>query len=41
MSEKLKTHHLERRAIVYVRQSSHQQIVHNTEGRRLQYEMEK
>jgi DNA invertase Pin-like site-specific DNA recombinase len=41
MSEKLKTHHLERRAIVYVRQSSHQQLVHNTEGRRLQYEMEK
>ncbi|MFQ5792014.1 MAG: recombinase family protein, partial [Acidobacteriota bacterium] len=41
MSEKLTTHHLERRAIVYVRQSSHQQLLHNTEGRRLQYEMEK
>jgi len=40
MSEKLTTHHLARRAIVYVRQSSHQQLLHNNEGRRLQYEME-
>ena len=40
MSEKLTTHHLARRAIIYVRQSSHQQLLHNTEGRRLQYEME-
>jgi len=40
MSEKITTHHLERRAIVYVRQSSHHQVVHNTEGGRLQYAME-
>lgn len=41
MSEKLTAHHLERRALIYVRQSSHQQLVHNLESRRLQYEMEK
>lgn len=40
MSEKLTAHHLERRALIYVRQSSHQQLVHNLESRRLQYEME-
>ena len=27
MNDKLTSHHLQRRAIVYVRQSSHQQIV--------------
>ncbi len=41
MSEKLTAHHLERRALIYVRQSSHQQLVHNPESRRLQYAMEK
>ena len=41
MSEKLTARHLERRALIYVRQSSHQQLVHNPESRRLQYEMEK
>lgn len=40
MNEKLTAHHLERRALIYVRQSSHQQLVHNLESRRLQYEME-
>ena len=41
MSEKLTARHLERRALIYVRQSSHQQLVHNLESRRLQYQMEK
>ena len=40
MSEKLTARHLERRALIYVRQSSHQQLVHNLESRRLQYAME-
>ena len=40
MSEKLTASRLARRAIVYVRQSSYQQLVHNTESRRLQYAME-
>ncbi len=40
MSEKLTTSRLARRAIVYARQSSYQQLVHNTESRRLQYAME-
>ena len=40
MSEKLTAHHLARRAIVYVRQSSHQQLVHNRESQRRQYAME-
>jgi len=40
MSEKLTARHLERRALIYVRQSSHHQLVHNTESRRLQYSME-
>ena len=40
MSEKLTARHLERRALIYVRQSSHHQLVHNTESRRLQYAME-
>jgi len=40
MSEKLTSNHLQRQAIVYVRQSSHQQLVHNTESTRLQYAME-
>ena len=40
MSEKLTPHHLARRAIVYVRQSSHHQLVHNQESQRRQYAME-
>jgi DNA invertase Pin-like site-specific DNA recombinase len=40
MSEKLTARHLERRALIYVRQSSHHQLVHNTESQRLQYSME-
>ncbi|GAC1659797.1 MAG: recombinase family protein [Acidobacteriaceae bacterium] len=39
MSEKIKSHHLERKAILYVRQSSTYQVVYNEESRRLQYAM--
>lgn len=39
MSEKIKPHHLERKAILYVRQSSSYQVTHNEESRRLQYAM--
>ena len=41
MSEKLTPHHLERPALIYVRQSSHHQLTHNLESGRLQYAMEK
>ncbi len=37
MSEKIKPHHLERKAILYVRQSSAYQVIYNEESRRLQY----
>lgn len=40
MSEKVKKEHVERRAILYVRQSSLSQVEHNTESRRLQYGMQ-
>lgn len=39
MSEKISTHHLQRKAILYVRQSSSYQVAHNEESRRLQYAM--
>ena len=39
MSEKIERHHLERKAIVYVRQSSAHQVMHNRESRALQYAM--
>lgn len=39
MSEKIKPHHLDRKAIVYVRQSSSHQVLHNRESRALQYAM--
>jgi DNA invertase Pin-like site-specific DNA recombinase len=39
MSEKIGERHLARRAILYVRQSTAQQLVHNDESRRLQYAM--
>jgi len=41
MSEKLKPHHLERKAILYVRQSSAYQVLHNLESQKLQYAMQK
>ena len=39
MSDKIGSHHLQRRAILYVRQSSSHQVIHNEESRRLQYAM--
>ena len=41
MSEKVKAPHLARKAILYVRQSSTYQVIHNEESRRLQYAMER
>ena len=38
-ADKIKSHHLARRAIVYVRQSSAHQVLHNPESRALQYAM--
>ena len=40
MSEKIKSHHLERKAIVYVRQSSAYQVQNNRESQKLQYAMQ-
>jgi hypothetical protein len=39
MSDKILPSHLERKAILYVRQSSTYQVTHNEESRRLQYAM--
>jgi len=39
MSDKIGPHHLQRKAILYVRQSSSHQVIHNEESRRLQYAM--
>ena len=39
MSEKFRPHHLERKAILYVRQSSAHQVLHNRESSALQYAM--
>jgi DNA invertase Pin-like site-specific DNA recombinase len=39
MSDKIKPHHLQRKAVLYVRQSSAHQVIHNREGRSLQYAM--
>jgi DNA invertase Pin-like site-specific DNA recombinase len=40
MSEKIRIQHLERKAILYVRQSSPYQVIHNLESQKLQYAME-
>jgi DNA invertase Pin-like site-specific DNA recombinase len=40
MSDKIKPHHLERKAILYIRQSSVYQVNHNLESQKLQYAME-
>lgn len=37
MSEKIRPHHLERKAILYVRLSSAHQVLHNRESSALQY----
>jgi DNA invertase Pin-like site-specific DNA recombinase len=39
MSDKIKPHHLQRKAILYVRQSSAHQVIHNRESSSLQYAM--
>jgi DNA invertase Pin-like site-specific DNA recombinase len=39
MNEKIGAHHLERKAILYVRQSSAHQVLHNRESSALQYAM--
>jgi DNA invertase Pin-like site-specific DNA recombinase len=39
MSEKIKPHHLSRKAVLYIRQSSPHQVTHNKESRALQYAM--
>src|SRR5436305_9671525 len=41
MSDKNRPHHLERKAILYVRQSSAYQVTHNLESQKLQYAMQK
>lgn len=40
MSEKIRPQHLARKAILYVRQSSSYQVIHNLESQKLQYAME-
>ena len=39
MSDKIKPHHLERKAILYVRQSSAYQVQNNLESQKLRYAM--
>lgn len=39
MSEKITARHLQRKAMLYIRQFSPQQVAHHQEGRRLQYAM--
>lgn len=41
MSEKIKRHHLARRAILYVRQSTPAQVLRHRESQQVQYAMEK
>jgi DNA invertase Pin-like site-specific DNA recombinase len=38
-SDKIRPHHLERKAILYIRQSSAHQVLHNRESSALQYAM--
>ena len=40
MSDKIHTQHLARKAVLYVRQSSQHQVLHNQESQRLQYAMQ-
>ena len=39
ITDKVRPHHLERKAILYVRQSSAHQVLHNRESSALQYAM--
>src|SRR5438128_3999198 len=40
MTDKIKTQHLERKAMLYIRQSSAYQVSHNLESQKLQYAMQ-
>ncbi len=40
MSDKIKPHHQQRKAVLYVRQSSNYQVLHNQESQKLQYAMQ-
>jgi DNA invertase Pin-like site-specific DNA recombinase len=40
MSEKIRSQHLQRKAMLYVRQSSAYQVSHNLESQKLQYAMQ-
>ena len=40
MSEKIQPQHLNRKAVLYVRQSSAYQVIHNLESQKLQYGMQ-
>ena len=40
MSDKIRPQHLERKAILYIRQSSAYQVAHNLESQNLQYAMQ-
>src|SRR5690348_18309442 len=39
MSEKVRPQHLQRKAVLYIRQSSPHQVLHNLESQKLQYAM--
>ena len=39
ITDKVRPHHLERKALLYVRQSSAHQVLHNRESSALQYQM--
>ena len=40
ITDKVRSHHLERKALLYVRQSSPHQVLHNRESSALQYAMQ-
>ena len=40
MSDKIKPHHLDRKAMLYIRQSSTYQVNNNLESQKLQYAMQ-
>ena len=40
MNEKIRAQHVERKAIIYIRQSSAYQVTHNLESQKLQYAMQ-
>jgi len=41
MNEKIRPNHLQRKAILYIRQSSPYQVLHNLKSQKLQYAMQK